>query len=54
LFVSNPRFRLEDGEYRAAIDRNYPLEDIVDASRHLETQQKTGNVALTVSGDRKT
>jgi hypothetical protein len=36
------------------IDRSYPLEDIVDASRYVETQQKTGNVVLTVSGDRKT
>ncbi len=44
----------EDGEYRAVIDRSYLLEDIVDASRHVETQQKTGNVVLTVRGDRKT
>jgi NADPH:quinone reductase-like Zn-dependent oxidoreductase len=42
---------LEDGEYRAVIDRTYPLEDIVEASRYVETQQKTGNVVLTV--DRK-
>ena len=40
----------EDGEYRAVIDRSYLLEDIVDASRHVETQQKTGNVVLTVNG----
>jgi NADPH:quinone reductase-like Zn-dependent oxidoreductase len=45
---------LEDGEYRAVIDRSYRLEDIVDASRYVETQQKTGNVVLTVSGERKT
>jgi NADPH:quinone reductase-like Zn-dependent oxidoreductase len=42
---------LENGEYRAVIDRSYPLEDIVDASRYVETQQKTGNVVLTVGGD---
>jgi NADPH:quinone reductase-like Zn-dependent oxidoreductase len=42
---------LENGEYRAVIDRTYPLEEIVDASRYVETQQKTGNVVLTVSGD---
>jgi NADPH:quinone reductase-like Zn-dependent oxidoreductase len=41
---------LEDGEYRAVIDRTYPLEEIVDASRYVETQQKTGNVVLTVDG----
>jgi NADPH:quinone reductase-like Zn-dependent oxidoreductase len=45
---------LENGEYRAVIDRSYPLEDIVDASRYVETQQKTGNVVLTVSDERKT
>jgi NADPH:quinone reductase-like Zn-dependent oxidoreductase len=44
---------LENGEYRAVIDRSYPLEDIVDASRYVETQQKTGNVVLTVVGDGK-
>jgi NADPH:quinone reductase-like Zn-dependent oxidoreductase len=42
---------LESGEYRAVIDRSYPLEDIVEASRYVETQQKTGNVVLTVVGD---
>jgi NADPH:quinone reductase-like Zn-dependent oxidoreductase len=42
---------LENGEYRAVIDRSYPLDDIVDASRYVETQQKTGNVVLTLSGD---
>jgi NADPH:quinone reductase-like Zn-dependent oxidoreductase len=39
---------LEDGEYRPVIDRTYPLEDVVDATRYVETQQKTGNVVLTV------
>jgi NADPH:quinone reductase-like Zn-dependent oxidoreductase len=45
---------LGDGEYRAVIDRSYPLEEIVEASRYVETQQKTGNVVLTVSADSKT
>jgi NADPH:quinone reductase-like Zn-dependent oxidoreductase len=40
---------LESGEYRPVIDRTYPLEDIVEASRYVETKQKTGNVVLTVS-----
>jgi NADPH:quinone reductase-like Zn-dependent oxidoreductase len=40
---------LEKGEYRAVIDRTYPLEDIVEASRYVETLQKTGNVVLTVA-----
>ena len=30
------------------------LEDIVHAARYVETQQKTGNVVLTVSGDLRT
>jgi NADPH:quinone reductase-like Zn-dependent oxidoreductase len=39
---------IETGKYRAVIDRSYPLEDIVEATRYVETQQKTGNVVLTV------
>jgi NADPH:quinone reductase-like Zn-dependent oxidoreductase len=41
---------VEAGRYRAVIDRSYPLEDVVEATRYVETQQKTGNVVLTVSG----
>jgi NADPH:quinone reductase-like Zn-dependent oxidoreductase len=41
---------LERGEYRPVIDRRYPLEDVVEASRYVETEQKTGNVVLTVNG----
>ena len=33
---------------RAVIDRSYPLEDVVAATRYVETLQKTGNVVLTV------
>ena len=39
---------LEAGKYRAVIDRCYPLEEVVDATRYVETEQKTGNVVLTV------
>jgi NADPH:quinone reductase-like Zn-dependent oxidoreductase len=38
------------GKYRAVIDRYYPLEQVVDATRYVETEQKTGNVVLTVDG----
>jgi NADPH:quinone reductase-like Zn-dependent oxidoreductase len=43
---------IEAGRYRAVIDRSYPLEDVVEATRYVETQQKTGNVVLTVNGGR--
>jgi NADPH:quinone reductase-like Zn-dependent oxidoreductase len=37
------------GKYRPVIDRSYPLEDIVEATKYVETGQKTGNVVLTVA-----
>ena len=40
---------IEAGGYRAVIDRTYPLEDVIEASRYVETGQKTGNVVLTVA-----
>ena len=39
----------EKGEYRPVIDSVYPLERVIDATRYVETQQKTGNVVLAVS-----
>jgi NADPH:quinone reductase-like Zn-dependent oxidoreductase len=42
---------IEAGKYRAVVDRCYPLEQVVDATRYVETEQKTGNVVLAVSGD---
>jgi len=39
---------MEAGKYHAVIDRRYPLEDAAEAARYVETQQKTGNVVLTV------
>jgi NADPH:quinone reductase-like Zn-dependent oxidoreductase len=41
---------IEAGEYRPVVDRTYPLEDVIEASRYVETGQKTGNVVLTVGG----
>jgi NADPH:quinone reductase-like Zn-dependent oxidoreductase len=39
---------MEAGQYRAVIDRRYPLADVIEASRYVDTEQKTGNVVLTV------
>jgi NADPH:quinone reductase-like Zn-dependent oxidoreductase len=43
---------VEAGKFRPVIDRRYPLEDVVEATRYVETEQKTGNVVLTVDGAR--
>ena len=37
---------IEAGKYRAVIDRSYRLEDVVEATRYVETEEKTGNVVL--------
>ncbi|HLG07617.1 MAG TPA: NAD(P)-dependent alcohol dehydrogenase [Gaiellaceae bacterium] len=41
---------IEAGRYRPVIDRTYPLKDVVEATRYVETGQKTGNVVLTLNG----
>jgi NADPH:quinone reductase-like Zn-dependent oxidoreductase len=43
---------IEAGKYRPVIDRCYPLEDVIEATRYVETEQKTGNVVLTLNGGR--
>jgi NADPH:quinone reductase-like Zn-dependent oxidoreductase len=36
------------GQFVPVVDRTYPLEEIVDAYRYVETQQKIGNVVIAV------
>ena len=40
--------RIASGRFRPVVDRDYPLEHIVDAYRYVETGQKVGNVIITV------
>jgi NADPH:quinone reductase-like Zn-dependent oxidoreductase len=40
---------IEAGEYTPVIDRAYPLEDVAEAHRYVDTQQKVGNVVLIVN-----
>ena len=39
---------VEAGKYRPVIDRRYALDEIVDATRYVETGQKTGNVVIRI------
>jgi NADPH:quinone reductase-like Zn-dependent oxidoreductase len=50
-FVEFMKARLGAGEFRAVIDRRYPLEQIRDAYRYVETGQKTGIVVVDVADD---
>jgi NADPH:quinone reductase-like Zn-dependent oxidoreductase len=55
------RYRKEDlllvrelvdaGKYRPVIDRAYALDEVVDATRYVETGRKTGNVVIRVVAD---
>ncbi len=42
---------IEQGRFKAVIDRSFTLEQIVDAYQYVETGEKTGNVVITVSKD---
>lgn len=47
-FIEFLNTRIEGGEFHAVIDRTYRLENIADAYRYVDTEQKTGIVVIEV------
>jgi NADPH:quinone reductase-like Zn-dependent oxidoreductase len=48
--VERIRSMIEAGTFLPVVDRRYPLEEIVEAYRYVETGQKIGNVVIEISG----
>jgi len=42
---------IEAGEFRAVVDRRYPMDQAVEAHRYVEAWHKAGNVVLTIATD---
>ena len=52
LMVRYVRELIESGEFKPVIDRTYPLDQIVEAYRYVETGRKTGNVVISLERSR--
>lgn len=42
---------IEAGAFRPVVDRRYPMDQVAEAHRYVETWRKTGNVVLTMAND---
>ena len=42
---------IEAGAFRSVVDRRYPMDQVVEAHRYVESWHKAGNVVLTIAPD---
>lgn len=44
---------VEAGQFKSVIDRCYPLEQVAEAHRYVETGHKRGNVVITIAASKR-